>query len=98
MSRLTFRDLISCITQIQKENNLTNLELADLPIIIGDDEELNGVHEAYFMQLVDTTKSKGYRWTDVEEKKITFEEYTQQSLETDVKEQTRINGKCILIS
>ena len=98
MKVLTFRELFMEAMKIQKENNLTEKELGDLRIVLRDDKELNGVHEAYFMQIVDTTKAKGYTWKDIEEKKITFEEYTAQSLEQDIKDQTKINGLCILIS
>ena len=96
MKTLTVKDILSVLFNIR--NKMSEEEWENLPIVLGDDEELNGVHEAFFIQEVDTKKSKGYRLQDVREKKITFEEYTQQSLETDVKEQTRINGKCILIS
>jgi hypothetical protein len=98
MKVLTFRELFMGAMKIQKENNLTENELGDLRIVLGDDEELNGVHEAYFIQAVDTTKAKGYTWKDMESGKITFQKYTAQSLEQDIKDQTKINGLCILIS
>lgn len=98
MKVLTFRNLLSGIIQLQKEHNLTDLELADIPIIIGDDEELNGVHEAYFIQAVNTKEAKGYTWKDLEEKKVDFDEYCKYSLQQDVKDQTNIDGLCILIS
>lgn len=96
MKRLTVKDILVVLFKIK--NKMSIQEWENLPIVIGDDEELNGVHEAFFIQDVDTEKSKGYTFKDVSENKITFEEYTKQSLETDIKEQTNVKGKCILIS
>lgn len=98
MKVLTFRDLLNGIIRLQKEHKLSDMELADIPIILGDDEELNGVHEAYFIQAVDTKETKGYTWKDVEEKKVSFDEFGKYSLQQDVKDQTSIDGLCILIS
>ena len=98
MKVLTFRDLLNGIVKLQKEHKLSDMELADIPIILGDDEELNGVHEAYFIQGVDTKEAKGYTWKDLEEKKVDFDEYCKYSLQQDVKDQTNIDGLCILIS
>lgn len=33
-------------------------ELLDAPIVLGDDEELNGVHSAFFCQEIDTKNPK----------------------------------------
>ena len=47
MSELTVRGLMSVLKELIKERGN---EVYDYKIIIGDDEELNGIHTAYFAQ------------------------------------------------
>ena len=56
METLTLKELKKIITSIEKEYGK---QAEEFPIIIGNDEELNGMHEAYFMQPI-TKKDPQY--------------------------------------
>lgn len=47
------------LTVKQLKEALANVN-SDAKIYLGDDEELNGIHEAYFAQLDDGTLSSGF--------------------------------------
>lgn len=51
MKQLTFKDLINLFDELKKEMPIE--EILKMPIYIGNDDELNGVHCAWFGQMVD---------------------------------------------
>ena len=56
MAQLKFGDLMVFAKQLQKEG--MNLgEIYELPIYLGNDDELNGIHTAWYTNLVDTNNS-----------------------------------------
>lgn len=63
MKQLTVGSIMKFVTDCMK-NGMTAEELKDLPIYIGDDDELNGIHCAWYTNLVDakdtTNKDNGY--------------------------------------
>ena len=52
MKQLTIKDIFKLVKQLQKEG-MTIKEISDMPIYIGDDEDLNSVHTAWYINPVD---------------------------------------------
>jgi len=52
--QLTMKDVENVIKELKKRK----LDLRKVPVYIGDDDELNGIHHAWFIQGLDS-KSKG---------------------------------------
>lgn len=51
---LSFRQLENTLAMIKKElkeKGLTTSEIANIPVMLGDDEELNGVHTAFYCEV-----------------------------------------------
>lgn len=55
MKQLTMGAILNVIN-ILKAQGLTEHEIKHLPIYIGNDDELNGIHTAWFVDIVDTNK------------------------------------------
>jgi hypothetical protein len=54
MKQLTFGDILEFAEILRKEKGLTEAELKELPVYIGDDDELNGIHSAWNCSIVDS--------------------------------------------
>ena len=52
MEQLTIKDIFNLVKQLQK-SGMSIKEIASMPIYIGDDDELNGVHTAWYVNTVD---------------------------------------------
>lgn len=52
MKQLTVKDIFILINQLKKAGYTTE-EIAAMPIYIGDDDELNGIHTAWCASLID---------------------------------------------
>ena len=52
MSQLKMGDILNLAAALQKEG-MTVKEIALLPVYIGDDDELNGIHCAWYAEPVD---------------------------------------------
>ena len=52
MKQLTLGDLLDFAAKLRKKN-MSLEEFRALPIYIGDDDELNGIHCAWYMNVVD---------------------------------------------
>lgn len=52
MKQLTVADMLMLVTQLKK-SGMNDQELLTLPIYIGDDDELNGIHCAWETNLLD---------------------------------------------
>lgn len=53
MKQLKLIDVLAFASQLQKQG-MSKEELYNLPIYIGNDDELNGIHCAWFTNLVDS--------------------------------------------
>lgn len=53
MGQLTLGNIINFIREL-REGGLTEREIRALPIYLGDDDELNGIHCGWYTNLVDT--------------------------------------------
>lgn len=52
MEQLTVDNILAFINQL-KEQGMTMAEIRALPIYLGDDDELNGIHCGWYTNLVD---------------------------------------------
>ena len=52
MAQLTLGAILQLANEL-KDDGMSTKEIAALPIYIGDDDELNGIHCAWFGQVVD---------------------------------------------
>ena len=53
MAQLTFGDIIKMYQDLVKIMKMS--EVNSLPVYIGDDEELNGIHNAWYTQIVEAS-------------------------------------------
>ena len=54
MDQLTVRDLIYMLEEIRKSKGMKKDELLALPIYLGRDDELNGIHTGWCVDILDT--------------------------------------------
>ena len=52
MKQLTLGDILKFVAEMQKEGMSTK-EIASLPVYLGRDDELNGIHTGWYVNLVD---------------------------------------------
>lgn len=52
MEQLKMKNILKLISDL-KETGMSLEEIAELPIYIGDDDELNGIHTGWYAQLID---------------------------------------------
>lgn len=82
MDQLTMGAILQLVSELKKEG-MTTKEIANLPIYIGNDEELNGIHTAWYGQVIDSNADKDADFTElINESSHNF----------------TFNGKAILIS
>lgn len=84
MKQLTLGDLLNFIADLTQQH-MTLEELKSLPIYIGDDDELNGIHCAWYTNVVDANAD------DVDN------QYLVEMINED-RGNHKITGKAILIS
>ena len=52
MGQLTVGDILRFIAELQK-SGMSTKEIAELPVYLGNDDELNGIHCGWYTNLVD---------------------------------------------
>ena len=57
MKQLTLGTLMQTINQLQKETKDPR-ELINIPVYIGNDDELNGIHTAWYAQVIDVNNEE----------------------------------------
>lgn len=57
MKQLTLGDILRFIAEMQKAGMSTK-EIAALPVYLGDDDELNGIHCGWYTNLVDVNNEE----------------------------------------
>ena len=55
MKQLTLGVILQLASELKKEG-MTTKEITELPIYIGNDDELNGIHTAWYVQPIDPDK------------------------------------------
>ena len=58
MKQLRVGDILKCVKELQ-DRGMTIREVAELPVYIGDDDELNGIHCAWYAQMIDSNNKDG---------------------------------------
>lgn len=58
MKQLRVGDILKCVKELQ-DKGMTIGEVAALPVYIGDDDELNGIHCAWYTQMIDSNNQEG---------------------------------------
>lgn len=82
MKQLTMGQVLAVVKEYKKAG-MTQKEIDKLPIYIGDDDELNGIHCAWYAQIVDPTNEDDADFVEmINERRGNYE----------------IKGKAILIS
>ena len=82
MKQLVVKDIFDCVNRLQKRG-MNFVDIMELPIYLGDDDELNGVHNGWYCELIDSN--------DVDSEGVI-------ELINDNCGTTQLNGKGILIS
>lgn len=55
MKQLTMGVILKLVSNLKKEG-MTIKEIIELPVYIGNDDELNGIHTAWYVQSIDPDK------------------------------------------
>ena len=55
MKQLTMGAILQLVSNLKKEG-MTTKEIIELPIYLGNDDELNGIHTAWYVQPIDPDK------------------------------------------
>ena len=84
MNQLTLGDILRFIAEMQKAGMSTK-EIAALPVYLGDDDELNGIHTAWYCEKLDS------------ENKNEDMNYLVDMINED-NHNKKLNGKGVLIS
>lgn len=84
MDQLTINDILALCAKLRSEG-MTMEEIKALPIYLGNDDELNGIHTAWALDFVDSNNT-----TDEDEFLIEMINEDSHNIE--------LNGKAILIS
>ena len=82
MRQLVVKDIFDCVNRLQKRG-MNFCDIMELPIYLGDDDELNGIHNGWYCELIDSN--------DVDSEGVI-------ELINDNCGTTQLNGKGILIS
>ena len=56
MKQLTMIDILTLVNKF-KRAGMTTSEINNLPIYIGNDDELNGIHTAWYGQMIDSNNA-----------------------------------------
>lgn len=54
MDQLTVKDLLLVLNEIRENQEMSDEEFLKLPIYLGRDDELNGIHTAWCVDVLDT--------------------------------------------
>ena len=84
MEQLKLGDILNLAKELKK-TGLSQKEINELPVYLGDDDELNGVHCGWYVQVIDSD-------SDDEDDKYTVELINENSNNFE------LNGSAILIS
>lgn len=85
MGQLTMGNILAFVKKL-KDSGMSLKEINELPIYLGDDDELNGIHCGWYTNLVDSDN------TEDEDNVYTVEMINER------RGNIQLNGKAILIS
>lgn len=64
MQQLVMNDILVMISNLKK-NGMPENEILNIPIYIGDDDELNGIHTAWFIQTINENSQSDSEFIEV---------------------------------
>ena len=70
MKQLTIGDILTLVSDLKTTTDLTDKEINELPVYIGNDEELNGIHTAYRCEHIACDKAEDSEYIDMIDKAI----------------------------
>ena len=82
MNQLKMGVILKLISEL-KEEGMSLSEIAELPVYIGDDDELNGIHTAWYAEPINP-EEENYQW--------------MIEMINENRNNVKIEGKAILIS
>jgi hypothetical protein len=85
MDQLTIRDLLVTLEEIRENQEMSYEAFLKLPIYLGRDDELNGIHTGWCVDIIDTALTSEN------------DQYLVEMINED-RTNVPINGKAILIS
>lgn len=85
MDQLTINDILALCARL-RQTGMTTEEIKALPIYLGDDDELNGIHTAGYTNLVDSNDTE-------DEDNV----YSVELINED-NQNIKLNGKAVVIS
>ena len=62
--QLTIGDILAVITDLEK-SGLSIKEISGIPVYLGDDDELNGIHCRWYADLVDPSDDESKRYVEL---------------------------------
>ena len=65
MKQLTLREIIDMVNVLVNEKDMHPEEVMDLPVYIGDDDELNGAHCAWECRIIDADDKGDADWIEL---------------------------------
>lgn len=84
MDQLTINDILALCARL-RQKGMTMEEIKALPIYLGDDDELNGIHTGWALDFIDAN--------DTDEDNV----YLVEMINED-RNNIKLNGKAVLIS
>lgn len=60
MKQLTMGDILNLAKHLQEEG-MTEKEIAELPVYLGNDDECNGIHTGWYAEMINPG-DEGYQW------------------------------------
>ena len=57
MKQLTVGDILKFVSELQK-SGMSTKAIAGLPVYLGEDDELNGIHTGWYVNLVDSDEEE----------------------------------------
>ncbi len=82
MKQLVVKDIFDCVNRLQKSGMNFN-DIMELPIYLGNDDELNGIHNGWYCNTIDSNDEE--------------DSWLVEMIDEDYAT-TTLNGKGILIS
>ena len=80
MEQLKVIDIFNMVGRLQREKKMNWQDIMNLPIYLGNDDELNGIHNGWFCDLIDKNNKgdnsvielikENYGTTDIKDKGI----------------------------
>ena len=65
MKQLTINDVLYMIKVLQHERSMPMSDILKLPIYIGDDDELNGIHCGWECRIIDADDKEDQCWVEM---------------------------------